>query len=279
MDASVIRFYPAAATLPLKGLYFEHRLREIGTPQRPFVYSNFVASLDGRISQIDPTTKQRAPPRAITHEHDWGLYLELAAQADAVITSGRRLRQLCQQNAQTVQCVQETAEGELADWRRAHRLALHPVCIVLTATLEELPIDALRTRTHGEIIVMAATTTPVATHTLEHEGIEVIDVGHAAVSGHDILHLARQRGFRTLYSIGGPEILNTLVADGLLDRLYLSTALRLLGGKDFDTFLRGEWLRTPLDLTLHELYFDPARADKPSYLFASFDNAARRPGG
>ena len=51
-NPSIQQLYPTAdSALPLKGLYLRHDLRaEAAKLDRPFVFSNFIVSLDGRIA-------------------------------------------------------------------------------------------------------------------------------------------------------------------------------------------------------------------------------------
>jgi riboflavin biosynthesis pyrimidine reductase len=272
MDVTVTQLYPAPnSARPLQGLYLAHDLRRHASAERPFVYANFVASLDGRIATAVPGTTRLRPPPEITHPHDWRLYLELAAQADAVITSGRRLRELGDAASGELHCVQETASDDLGAWRRRHGLPPHPACIVLTSSLD-LPFAALRERTHGEIAVIAgANPRRDDVEALRNTGIDVVVTETKQVSGDAVRRLARERGYATLYSIGGPEVLYALVAAGMLDRLYVSFALKLLAAQDYATLLRGPALRPPMEFDLHELYFEPKLSDNPPFLFASFN--------
>lgn len=272
MNAPITRLYPAPAQqCPLPGLYFRHDLRALGRPGRPYIYSNFVASLDGRISQPDPRTGRHPPPAAIRHPHDWRLYLELAAQADAVLISGRRLRQLCADNSSELHCVSDLSRGDVAQWRRERGLPPQPACIVLTASLD-LPAAALAERAQGELIVISGARPEKNRVTqLEAAGLDLVFTGTARVSGHDVYRVAAERRYSTVYSIAGPEVLYTLVADDRLDRLYLTFALRLVAGRDYDTLLRGDALPRPVAPRLHELYFDPPAGPYPGLLFASLE--------
>lgn len=272
MEALVERLYPTpAARLPLSGLYLAHELRDRGATTRPFVYSNFIASLDGRISEFDRRAQRRMPPRTTRHPHDWHLYLELAAQADAVVTSGRRLRELGAQGGPTLQCVADLARPEFASWRRERGLPPYPTCVVLSTSLD-LPLDALQRRAHGELIVLTGTQVDrKRAQALRTVGIEVVEASGPRVTGYDVYRLAVERGYRTVYSIAGPEVFYTLVASAHFHRLYLTFALRLIGGTDFDTLLRGAALFPPADLRLHELHLDPPRDDLPGLLYATLD--------
>lgn len=275
MDVLVDRLYPTPpARLPLATLYFAHDLRALGAPGRPLVYSNFIASVDGRISAFDSRAGRRIPPRTTRHPHDWYLYLQLAAQADAVITSGRRLRELGAQPQTDLHCVADLADVEFAAWRRERGLPPQPACIVLSASLD-LPIDALRVRSHGELIVLTGRGADGdRRRALRATGIEVVETANPRVTGDDIHRLAVERNYRTVYSIAGPDVFYTLAASAHFHRLYLTFALRLLGGTAFDTLLYGDTLVPPVDLVLREMYLDPARNDLPALLYATLDRTS-----
>lgn len=269
------RLYPGpGAEIPLTGLYLAHDLRRLAPPDRPYIYSDFIQSLDGRISQPDPRSRRPRPPPSIKHAHDWRLYLELAAQADAVLISGRRLRELGAERDGALHCVEETADGDLAEWRRDRGLALHPACMVLTASLD-LPLAALQTRAHSKIIVLtSARPDSTRIRAFEAAGVDVVTVAGPRVTGDDVCRVATERGLVTLYSIGGPEVHHTLAASQRLDRLYLTLALRLIAGREFHTLLTGDTIAPPCSFDLHELYLDTPAADRASYLYATLDRRA-----
>lgn len=268
----IAQLYPEPGTRPLAGTYLAHALRERGTADAPFVYTNFIASLDGRIAQRDAHTGRHGVPRAIANELDWRLYLELAAQADAVLTSARRLRKLAA-IGRTLRCVADLTARDLAAWRRDRGIPPFPACVLVTATLD-LPFDAMRTLEHDEIAVLsAAVPTPAQRRALDDVGATLVPIAADRVRGRDVVDAARRRGYRTLYSIGGPNVLRALVADGVMQRLYLTHAHRLLAGEDYATLLSGESLLPPVALRLHELYLLAARGDAPQMLFASYDVA------
>ncbi len=51
---SLLALYPEPERTALEGLYLSHDLRRCRRGGDPFVYSNFIASLDGRIAVADP---------------------------------------------------------------------------------------------------------------------------------------------------------------------------------------------------------------------------------
>ena len=268
MQPRLLRLYPEPAeNVSLDGRYLAHRLRDRAVSGKPYFYSNFISSLDGRISLLDPNSGRRLPPAAIRDPRDWRLHLELAAQADAVLISGRRLRELCAAASAAIECVPDILQGDLAQWRRERGLPKRPACIVLSRSLD-FPVAALAGRLHGEVVVITGNLADGGRRRhLTAAGIEVVVAPRVEPCGHDVYQLARERGYGAVYSIAGPEVLHTLLAAGRLDRLYLTYALRLLAGRDFDTLVHGDALCPPFTTELRELYFDAPRDGRPGLLF------------
>src|SRR5438874_782259 len=120
MDAYVDRLYPAPALrVSLAGLYHNHHLPARASGSDHYVYGNFIASIDGRITEALPGAHRRARPLATRHPHYWRLYLELAAQDDAVIVSGRRWRELHAETDGPIDCVPDLVDSEWKAWRPA----------------------------------------------------------------------------------------------------------------------------------------------------------------
>lgn len=274
MDAPVDRLFPfPASRLPLSGLYLAHDLRSKGRPGRPYIYGNFITSLDGRISEPD-TKDSRGPPRAIRHPHDWRLYLELAAQADALVVSGTRLRELAAASDNGWQCVPELTSGALAAWRQANGLSPHPVCIVLTATMPR--ITRTPSRSAPMLVITGDATNGESAEHLKAAGIEVVRTAQTRISGDTLYRILQERDYSTVYSVGGPQTLHTLASARRVDRLYLTLALRLLAGRDFNTILWGNALTPAAPFELYEMYYDTSRRELPPLLYASFDHLRER---
>lgn len=262
-DDHVLRLFPAPAeTVPLRGLYLQPSLRPHGTPAHPCAYASFIASLDGRISLPRPDSGTRAPPPAITNPRDWRLFQELAAAADAVVTSGRYVRDLAGGTAQDVPPVSaQPAFADLHAWRREQGLAPQPAIVTLTRQAD-LPIPDALLRSGRRLYVATGTApTPAAAARLEASGVRVLVVGTAAgVDGGALVAALAGEGFGTIDMTAGGALLRTLLAARRLDRLYLTQACRLLGGEAFDTVLKGARLDPPVDLRLRALHYDAAPA-------------------
>ncbi len=121
----VTRLYPQpSGQESLHGLYLSHDLRALADAMdRPFVYSDYVVSLDGRIAVPHSTKPGLTVPKAIANDRDWRLFQELAVQADVVITSGRYLRDYADGRAQEILRVYDDPRfADLKEWRLSRGL-------------------------------------------------------------------------------------------------------------------------------------------------------------
>lgn len=270
---SVLRLYPApAVSEPLKGLFLRHGLRR-REPMNTFVYSNFLTSLDGRISLSDPATGRRRVPPATSNPHDLRLYRELIAQADVVITTSRHLRGMAA--GRQPDMVSLKGEEDLRAWRRERSLPEQPPLAVLSASLELPPVSRLPAQTAPPLVLSWARLPTEKLASIKEAGYEVLQCGAGPnLDGRDLCKALAVRGHRYIYSVAGPMALTALLRAGVLDRLYLTLALRMLGGSSFDTLTRGERLQPPRDFALQALYHDAADPEVPMQIFAVLNHQA-----
>jgi riboflavin biosynthesis pyrimidine reductase len=277
---NVLRIFPGPPEqVPLHGLYLSERLRPAGREARAFVYANFIASLDGRISLPDPQTTRRGVPGAIANARDWRLFQELAACADALITTGRYVRDL--RDGVSARSFPVSGNPEYADlfrWRRTHGFSPQPSIVIVTASLELPPLGALVESRRPVLVATGGAADRRKIMRLEAEGVRVLRAGEGKrVEGGRLVEALANEGFRNIAMIGGGEVLHALIVDGALDRLYLTLACRMLGGLSFDTLLTGPVLDLAARFELSALHYDAAAEGARSgveQLFAIFDRAS-----
>ena len=272
----LFKLFPAPPKpVSLQGLYLSQALRERRSKRQPFVYTNFIASLDGRIALQDPKTGEHLVPKAIANPCDWRLFQELAAQADALITSGRYIRQLARGSAQDILPLSEKPDYEdLFSWRQAHGLAPQPAVVIISANLDIPFPDVLLGSDRPIYVATGAEADRARVRAIEKRGTRVLFAGVGRrVQGRALIEVLGQEGLTTLYSIAGPEILETLLLDRVLDRLYLTQVHRMLGNESFDTLLKGACLLTPRDLKLYTLYYAAISEESPEQTFAVYECA------
>lgn len=259
MAARLLRLYPGPPEdLPLAGAYLAHGLHALGSPAAPFVYASFVSSLDGRIALLDPATGESRFPPGLSNGSDFRLFLELQAQADCLITHAGYLRDLAAGKLDDVLRIGLHDPGrDLADWRRDHGLAPQPAVVVASSSLDfTLPESLAR---HGQRVMVAVGRSAPAerVEALRRTGLEVIVAGEGVrVEGAPLVRALGERGFRSVYLLAGPRMLETTLRGGVLSRLYLTMAHRLFGGERFQSMIEGPELGDAGRLRMVSLYHD-----------------------
>jgi riboflavin biosynthesis pyrimidine reductase len=247
----------------VKGLYLAHRLHTLGSEARPFVYANFVQSLDGRIAVNGKL------PESLANASDFRLFLELQAQADCLITHGGYLRAIAEGQLDNVLQVGITKETrDLGEWRSEQGLAPQPAIVVASASLDFPSPKSLVA--HGQRIFIATGNAADRERVLswERKGYEVLRAGaQREVEGAPVVTALARLGFKSLYLVAGPLMLANMVRDRVLSRLYLTISHQILGGENFHTLFRGERLQVPAQFKLRLLHYDSA---KPQW-FTQFD--------
>jgi riboflavin biosynthesis pyrimidine reductase len=206
------------------------RPHERAGDERPFVFANMISTADGRAAVGGST-------RPLGGDADLELLLELRALADAVLIGTGTLR--AEGYARLVQREARRAR------RRAAGLAPDPLAVVLSRRFD-VPWDAGLFQSPDQ---------PVRVYTgVEGEPpdvpapVEVVWLERAAPGA--ALADLRARGVRALLCEGGPTLLGALVADGLVDELFLTVAPVLTGDEDEPAIVAGGRLPETVEMEL-----------------------------
>jgi riboflavin biosynthesis pyrimidine reductase len=277
---NLVRIFPLPSKdVALRGLYLSDALAPPATRATSFVYANFIASLDGRISLLDPRTWKRSVPDAIANRRDWRLFQELNACADALLTSGRHVRALSHVSARSFPISSEHEYEDLVRWRLALGLAPQPAVVVVTASLDFPPLTPLVESGRVVYVATGAAADPRKIAAVESQGVRVLIAGDGArVEGRKLVDALAREARSNIALIAGGEVLDALIVDNVLDRLYLTLACRLVGGLSFDTLLTGPPLAQAARFKLKALHYDAQSADESDVeqLFAIFDRGSAR---
>ena len=274
MQKQIFRLYPPPyGEVVLEGLYLDHHLYELGSPREPFVYANFLASLDGRIALEDIVTGQTYLPKSLTTPADFRLFLELEAQADCLITHGGYLRALAEGRLGNILQIGAHPTGaDLVEWRLARGLPAQPAIAIASASLEFVIPPSVQEHHQEVYIFTGESADPVKVEAWRKEGYQVIFAGNGEmVEGKQLIPILGQLGYRSLYLIAGPSMLDTVVRSGRLNRLYQTTTHQLMGGEAFRTMVPGPVLGPAGHLCLRSLYFDPHGPEGTGQWFSRFD--------
>ena len=263
----------------MRGLYLAHRLHELGQPGLPFVYGNFVSSLDGRIALRDPASGQSHLPEVLTSDSDLRLLLELHAQADCLITHGGYMRAIAQGRLDDILQVGTIAgHQDLAAWREENGLRPQPAICIASASLDFPFPESVTQHRQQVFIATGQRADPARRGRLEHEGREVVLAGEgSAVEGAPLAGVLAQRGYRSAFLLAGPRMLETMLRDGVLSRLYVTLTHRLVGGESFCSLIEGAQMHAAGRLKLAALYLESMSSNGTGRFFAQFE--PQRPGG
>lgn len=271
MEESVLQLYPLPGReVSLKGLYLAH---ELYRKQQTTVYSNFISSLDGRIALPHLTQQGLTVPAQIANPRDWRLYQELAIQADVIIVSGRYMREYASGKAGDIITVYDDPElADLKDWRADKGLSRLPALAVVSGSLDFTLPDILAKNDQKVFVITGTGAEAAQVKALEEQHAKVIVVGESRrVDGAALVRSLSDQGYHSIYSAAGPGILHTLLEANVLDRLYLTFANRILGGKDYATIVGGSVFDPPVDLRLSAMYIDNHALDGAGQVFGCYD--------
>jgi riboflavin-specific deaminase-like protein len=201
------RLLSAGPEATARELLAEVRPRERAPADRPFVFVNMVASIDGR-AQVNGRAAE------LGEEADLEMLLELRALADAVLIGPGTVR----------------AEGYArlvgSEERRAYRESLglvpDPPAVIVTRSFE-LPWGAglFADETQPVLVYTDSELDPPETAA----PLEVVRTAEPAAMLADL----RSRGVAALLSEGGPTLNSALLEAGLVDELFLTIAPVITG--------------------------------------------------
>jgi riboflavin-specific deaminase-like protein len=218
---------PVCAPELLAGIGFHDR----APAERPYLFMNFVATVDGRAAVEGRT-------QALGSEADLDMLLSLRAAADAVLIGSGTVR--AEGYARLVRSAQRRAA------RTAAGLAEDPVAVLISRSLD-LPWERAGLFKAPEQPVIVYTSSdkdpPPVAAPLEIVRLEEATPGTALAD-------LRRRGVRALLSEGGPRLHRSLLAAGLVDELFLTITPLLTGDELQPTIVAGGKLMEPLSLEL-----------------------------
>jgi riboflavin-specific deaminase-like protein len=225
------RLQPAGEPVEAPALLAEAALADRAPADRPYLFMNFVATLDGRAAVEGRT-------QALGSDADLDMLLTLRAAADAVLIGSGTVR----------------AEGYArlvkSEERRAARLAAgmreDPVAVLISRSLD-LPWERAGLFKAPEQPVIVYTSSDKEPPEVAAQ-VEVVRLEEATPTA--ALADLRRRGVRALLSEGGPRLHRSLLAAGLVDELFLTMTPLLTGDELQPTIVAGGKLVAPISLEL-----------------------------
>ena len=271
MSEKLLGLYPQTGQKhSLKGLYLAHRVHALGSTTDPFVYANFLSSLDGRIA-LEDTGRNTPPyiPKHITTASDFRLFMELHAQADCLITHGGYMRALSEKRLGNVLQVKS---DDLVEWRRSNGLNPQPAVIIASASLNFPIHPSLHEHQQDCYIATGKNADAELIRYWQDRGYRILMTGEdQMVQGAALIQQLKKLGYKSIYLIAGPRMLDTMIREKQLSRLYLTITHQLIGGLDFRTLLTGPPLADEGNMKLNSLYYELDSPPGSGQFFMQFD--------
>ncbi len=225
------RLLPDAGSLTADALVAELRPWEIAPAGRPHIAVNMVHTGDGRAA-----VHGRTGP--ISSLADRQLFHALRTRVDAVMVGAGTLR-----IERYGRMVPDAARREQ---RAAAGLEPDPLAIVVSGSLD-LPADLPLLQDPSSRVVIVTS----AQHALEGVRAQVAYLRHESVDLRGALaRLRGEHGVRAILCEGGPHLNASLLADGLIDELFLTTVPVLAGAAGALSIMDGAPLQAPVGIAL-----------------------------
>jgi riboflavin-specific deaminase-like protein len=229
------RLLPHAGELTADELVSELRPWDLATARRPHVALNMVHTTDGRAA-VDGRT---APISSVA---DRQLFHALRTRVDAIMVGAGTLR--VERYGRMVR------DPERREQRRLAGLQPDPLAIVVSGSLE-LPTDLpLLQDPDSRVVVITSSHASIEgvraelTYLRYPGGVDLADA---------LAQLRTQTRVRSILCEGGPHLNASLIADGLIDELFLTTFPVIAGGAGALSIVEGARLVAPVALSLLSL--------------------------
>jgi riboflavin biosynthesis pyrimidine reductase len=209
------RAYPAGSEVTAEDCYTGLDLSDRAPDDRPYVVCNFVSSADGKA-----TAAGRTAPLADAADRE--VFQLLRTQVDALLAGTQTLR--IERYGPPIR------EPRLSEIRVAEGRARQPLAVVISRSGDvpfEIPLFDDATVCVALYAPPAAAVPACAARLVRHD-IPPGDGDLVAV----MRSLRRDHDVRSLLCEGGPVLFNSLLAQGLVDELFLTLAPTLVGGAE-----------------------------------------------
>ncbi|MFZ0385833.1 MAG: dihydrofolate reductase family protein [Solirubrobacteraceae bacterium] len=211
----LMRAIPAGPDVAPEEQYTGLDLSDRSGDDRPYIVCNFVSSADGKATSAGRTAPLAdAADRAVFHL--------LRTQVDALLAGTRTMR--IERYGLPVR------DPRLSKIRVAERRAPQPLAVVISRSGDVpfgIPLFA-DAAAHVILYVPASTAVPTCAARITRHQIPADDADLTTV----MRSLRRDHDVRSVLCEGGPALFNSLLAQGLVDELFLTLSPALVGGAE-----------------------------------------------
>ena len=259
MNQIINKIYPQCKKSLYKAnnLYLKPILSKVNKTNKPYYFANFLSSFDGRIATYDKNHSCLLTPERIKSKIDYSLFCQLHAQSDCLVTNTAYLKGLNKGHYGNILSIKNTI---LKKWRDKNNLKTQDI-IVLSNSLS-FPINKSIELLRERITVLTTSRDDKKIQRLRKKGIEVIKCRGKNVSAKKLNQYIISKTYKAVYFIAGPTIVEQMICENLLDKLYYSTSICIMGSENYDELIRGKFLKKSRGLELIEMYIHTNKNSK-----------------
>jgi riboflavin-specific deaminase-like protein len=243
---------PTADTDEIRDLLDAYDVERAARTDRPWVLSNFVASIDGR-------TAVHGRVGTLSSPTDQRLFHHLRGLADAILVGASTVR--------AEHYGRPTVPAEVQAARKQRGQLAHPRLCIVSRSLELDGAQDLLQRAEPRPIVITCDTAPAARVVDLAPHVDLISAGTDRVEFPRALAVLRRHGIRTVLCEGGPTVNGELFRHQLVDEVCLTIA-PFIGGDPLGLF-------EGTDAPLHDVRIVHARCVEGSVFLRALVNGAR----
>jgi riboflavin biosynthesis pyrimidine reductase len=207
------RAVPPGPAVPPDEVYTRLGLGDHAPPERPYVVANFVSTADGKATAEGRTAK-------LGGEGDRAVFRLLRTQVDAVLAGTGTLR--AERYGAPVR------NPRMLEIRAAEGREAQPLVVVISRRGDvpfDIPLFADARSRVALYVPPEAEVPEVEAEVIRHD-LSADGDGLGAV----VRSLRAEHGVRALLCEGGPILFDAMLAEGLVDELFLTLAPTLVGG-------------------------------------------------
>ena len=251
MNQMIKKIYPNAkkALIKAESMYLQPLLSDIKPYNRPFYYANFLSSLDGRIAIHDKKYSTLLTPDVIKSDIDFNLFCQLHAQADCLVTNTNYINGL---NNGYYGDILSQRNQKLINWRKIKKLQSQKI-VILSNSLNFKISDKIE-KYKKNIMILTTCSNKRKIEYFKKNNYKLKRVAGKNITPNFLDKYVVKENYKSVYFIAGPRIVEQMIAKKLLDRLYYSTNLKMVGRSNYDTLIRGEFLNKCVNIYLKEMF-------------------------
>jgi len=201
---------------------------------RPFVFANFVSTLDGVVSY---EIKGKSGGSAISASDPADRFIMglLRASADAIVVGAGTLREVSANSLWTPEYVYPDAKQSYADYRVTAHKSEYPLLVIVSGSGQlELERAVFQTSAMRTVVITNSAGKDELTRrgaaTLSSVEVHALDSSRGSIAPQAILELLRsQFEAKTVLHEGGPALFGQFLAAEVIDELFLTMSPQIAG--------------------------------------------------